>query len=381
MEKPDIPPHYFINQKALELRRIGKDVILLSVGDPDLKTDKEIIDEMYRAALEGHTHYGNIRGIEELRISISEYVNKELKLSTTMKNIILLPGSKTSIFLLSAALLDKDPTIVMVTPTWGVYLYMLDRFNFRYTHLKLTYENNWRPSKENLEYLKELDYDALVIINPSNPTGKVLPREDIKALTEISMDKDAYIFADEIYFNLIYDNIKFHSFLNEGYDKAVGIFSFSKAYAMTGFRIGWIVAEKNIINELARVMTLLFTNVPDFIQYAALKAIKMNDLVEKNREIYRRRTRMMEDGLRKIGFQFHRVEGGFYIFIKTPAGFRDGFHFAYELLDKAGVAVAPGTAFGDYPHFFRVVTVITEEKIKESLEKIGKFMEEYGARP
>ncbi len=377
MDKPEIPPHYYIQNKAKQMRKQGKDIILLSVGDPDLTTDKAIIDEMYRAALAGHTHYGNIRGIDSLREAISQHINTELNINTTMDNIILLPGSKTSIFLLSTALLNKNSRIVMVTPTWGVYLYMLNKFGYKYTIMKLVYENMWRPSSENLEWLKEINYDAIVIINPSNPTGKVLPKEDIEAITEISMDKGAYIFADEIYYNLIYDDIKFYSFLNTGYEKAVGIFSFSKAYAMTGFRVGWIIAERYIVDELAKVMTLLFTNVPDFIQYAALKAIGMQELVKRNREIYRRRTRLMERGLRELGFEFHRVEGAFYIFIKTPSEFRDGFHFAYELLEKTGVAVAPGTAFGDYPEFFRVVTSISEEKIEDSLNRIEKFLKSY----
>ncbi len=374
MNKPDIPPHYFIQRKAKKLIKEGRDIILLSVGDPDINTDKRIIDAMYKAALDGHTHYGNIRGIPELRESIADTLNNELNISITSENIILLPGSKTSIFLLTTALLNKDSKIIVMTPTWGVYLYLLDRFHYKYKKLKLKFENNWRPSQEDIEFLKKEDFDSIIIINPSNPTGKVLPKEDIEAVTDIAREKDAYIFADEIYYNLIYDDKPFYSFLNTGYEKAVGIYSFSKAYAMTGFRIGWIVANQEIINQLSKVMTLLFTNVPDFIQYAALKALSLKDIVEKNREIFKNRTRMMESGLMQLGFKFHRVEGAFYIFIKTPENYRDSFQFANDLLDKAGVAVAPGTAFGDYPNYFRVVTSVSEDKIDRAINRISSYL-------
>ncbi len=240
---------------------------------------------------------------------------------------------------------------------------------------KLVLEKEWKLSDEDIEKLKNVDMDAIVVINPSNPTGAILPKENIKAIADIAREKDAYIFADEIYFNLIFGDEKFYSFLNEGYEKAVGIYSFSKAYAMTGFRLGWMVASEEIITAVSKKMQLMFTNIPTFIQYAGLKAIEIREVIEENKRIYSRRTNMFSDGLEKLGFEFTRPKAGFYIFTRVPNGFEDGFDFAYQLLFEEGVAVAPGTAFGDYSDFIRFCSGVSEEVILEALEKMERFLD------
>lgn len=375
IKKPDIPPHYFIQNKANELQRGGKKILHLEIGEPDLNTEPEIIGEMCNKAREGYTHYGSVYGIEELREKTANYINKELHKDYTKENIIVIPGSKISIFLLSYTLLrNSKKNVLILAPTWGVYFYLLRDMGFNVTIYNLRLENNWQLTEQDLEKINSIDIDALITVNPSNPTGAILSKDNVKALAEIAMEKKAYIFADEIYFNLIFDNNPFYSFLQTEYDKAVGIYSFSKAYAMTGFRLGWLVASKEIITNIYKKMQLMFTNIPTFIQYAGVKALNMPEVIEKNRKIFETRTNLLADGLRKIGFRFSWPKAGFYIFSKAPVGYSDGFEFAYDLLYSEGVTVAPGTAFGDYSDFIRFSSGVNEDTIKEALNKIENFL-------
>ncbi len=374
-KKPDIPPHYFMQNKANELQREGRRIIHLEIGEPDLNTESEITDEMCKKAREGYTHYGSVYGIIELREEIANYINRELNRSYTRDNIIAIPGSKISIFLLSYTLLrNGKKNIIILAPTWGVYFYLLKDMGFNVTIYNLKLKDNWQLTDQDLEKINDAEIDALIAVNPSNPTGAILNRENIKALTEIAMDKNAYIFADEIYFNLVFSNNTFYSFLQTAYEKAVGIYSFSKAYAMTGFRLGWIVADKEIITNVYKKMQLILTNIPIFIQYAGVKALKMPEIIEKNRRILEKRTNLLAQGLKKLGFRFSWPKAGFYIFSKAPDGYSDGFEFAYDLLYNKGVAVAPGTAFGDYPEFIRFSSGVNEKTLSEALDKIESFL-------
>ena len=292
-----------------------------------------------------------------------------------MDNVITIPGSKISLFLLFYTFLRGDRNKVLIlTPTWGVYLYLIDDMGLDTIKYKLRFEDGWILRDEDIDNINEFDYDALVVVNPNNPTGSILPRENVRALTEISMDKDAYIFADEVYFDIIYGDNRFYSFLQEGYDKAIGIYSFSKIFAMTGFRLGWIVASNDIIESISRKMQLMFTNIPVFIQYAGIKAMSMPWVIRRNREIYERRTRRLTAGLRRIGIEFVEPKASIYVFPKVPDGYGDGFEFAYRLLDEKGVTVAPGSTFGDYPRFFRMCTAISEEAIDEGIELMEEFL-------
>ena len=372
-----IPPHYYISMKARELEKQGVKVTHLEVGEPYIETDREIIDEMCKRAYMGYTHYGSIYGIDELRYAIADYMNKCIGGGFTEDNVILIPGSKISIFLLSYTLLRDRRNILVLTPTWAVYIMLLKDMGYNVIEYKLKFENKWILDSNDIEYIKTLNIDAFLIVNPSNPTGVILPKDNIKAIVDIARERNAYIFADEIYFNLVFNGYKFHSFLSEDYDKVIGIYSFSKAYAMTGFRIGWMIARSEIIKTIASKMQLILSNIPEFTQYAALKALSREDIVERNRRIFMNRIMKLSKGLRSIGFQFIEPMAGLYIFTRAPKGFKDGFDFAIKLLNEEHIAVAPGTAFGDYPEYIRFSASVDEEQIDNVILKISKFIEKY----
>ena len=376
MTKELIPPHYRILNIAKDMERKGIRVIHMEIGDPDIQTDKRIIDAMYISALKGYTHYGDSIGTPEFREATSEYLNKRLGISLQPDNIIPVPGSKSAIYMALKTLSDKYAKVAVIEPTWGIYYSFIHDLNYKAISIKLSMDNMWQPTDEVLDKIKGADF--IVVINPSNPTGTVLSKESIDKIVDKARENNSIIIADEIYFDLIYSNRKFYSFHNTDYENVIGLYSFSKTFAMTGFRLGWIVSKnKEFIDKIAKGFQLLLTNVPEFIQHAGVKALQLEDIIKRNREIYRERIKLLSDGLKRLGFKFIEPEAGFYIFSKVPEGYKDSKEFAEKLLYKMHIAVAPGTAFGDYPNYIRFTAALKPKVINEALGRIERFLKQY----
>lgn len=375
MDKDLEPPHYKILNKAREMEREGKPVIHMEIGDPELSTDRRIIDAMYEAALKGYTHYGSAQGIPQIRIAISNYMSEKLNIEFTQDDICIVPGSKSAIYITLKTLGNKRERnrVVVLEPTWGIYYSFIRDLGYEALPIRLGMDNRWIPTKEDISKIEDSDF--IVVINPSNPTGVVFNKEAVEMIVEKAMDNDSIIIADEIYFDLIYTSREFYSFFHTQYEKLVGLYSFSKTYAMTGFRLGWVLSKnKEFIRKITKGYQLLLTNVPEFIQFAGVRALELREIIDRNREVYRKRTRILSEGLKELGFKFIEPEAGFYIFTKVPEGFKDSIEFADKLLSQSYVAVAPGTAFGDYPGFVRFTTALKEETLREALERIKDFL-------
>lgn len=368
------PPHYKISRLARELESKGLDIIHMEIGDPELETDRRIIDAMYRAALEGYTHYGYSQGINELRDAIAEYLNSKIGTDLDRDNICLTPGGKVAIYLI-LRLLNKR-RIGLLEPIWGLYHSFSGVIGLQVKNIRSEFENRWIPTDEELEKFR--DVDIISLVNPSNPTGTVLPKETIDKIVEIADESGGYIVADELYFDLIYGKKKFTSFLEYSYDNAVSIFSFSKNFAMTGFRVGYIAStNKDFINEFAQYMRMVIGGVPPFIQFAALEALKNIDIIERNRRFYQEQTMYLMNELKKMGFEMVEPEAGIYLFPKVPGGL-GGIEFVEKLLTIGGVAVSPGTGFGNYPDFVRFTTALKRERLEEAVKRIRYTLDNIG---
>jgi len=370
-----IPPHYRILNIARDMERRGIRIIHMEIGDPDIETDKRIIDAMYISALKGYTHYGDSRGSREFREATSEYLNKRLGTSFDSNNIIPVPGSKSAIYMILKTLSSNKAKVAVIEPTWGVYYSFIRDLNYNAISIKLSMDNRWQPTDDEIDKIGDADFIA--VINPSNPTGTILSKDSIDRIVDKAKDNGSIIIADEIYFDLIYSGKKFYSFHNSEYENVIGLYSFSKTFAMTGFRLGWIASRnEEFIEKIAEGYQLLLTNVPEFIQHAGVEALKHEDIIKKNKKVYNERIKLLSKGLSKLGFEFVEPEAGFYIFSKVPKGYKDSKEFAEKLLYKKHIAVAPGTAFGDYPEYIRFSATLRPRIIKEALERIEKFLNE-----
>jgi len=304
--------------------------IRLDVGQPDIPVRGEIIEETIRALREGETGYTSTSGMAELREAIAEAEG------VSPEEVLVGPGAK----ILIAAEIAMAERIAVVAPHWNAYVLMADQFGKTVEVIETGLENGWRPSPE------ELNADLLILNYPNNPTGRVLSRSELKEILELAEESGTKVLSDEIYAELSFVDF---TPVRELYDNVVTVKGFSKLYSMTGFRLGYAIADEKEVARIRRFIESTVTCVPPFVQRAGLKALKLREeLMNEVREEYRRRAKLASEILR--GLDFREPEGAFYLFLRVPG---DGLEFAERLLNR-GVSVFPGVAFGPYGDFIRV---------------------------
>lgn len=369
--------HYEIYNKALEIEKRGGEIYHLEFGDPDVSIDEDIIKEMYIKAREGYIHYSDPRGIEEFRRAISEYIYDRINVSVNKENIIVTTGSKVGLFLILSSLVKNGDEVVTIQPAWGTYRALTYKLGVRYMPINTRIEERWIPNNDMLSEMKKMNFKMLIILNPSNPTGTIIPKKIMDEIMNIAIEKNAYVLGDEIYFDTIYeDNFKFESILKYEYKKAIGLYSLSKSHAMTGFRLGWVIANIEIAEKLRRYVQLVYTNVPVFIQYAGIKAVKNRQFVERNKKIYKEKVKIMSETLRKLDFKYVYPDAAFYIFSELPPSLKDGDYFTLNLLEEKGVAIAPGSSFGEYQNYIRLSATPKTHVILEAMRRLEEYVEE-----
>jgi aspartate aminotransferase len=354
---------YEINEKALKLESEGKKIIRLNLGDPDLATPPEIVEAAYASMKAGKTKYSSSYGEIKLRQKIAEVHGVKAE------NVVITPGSKWGIFATMFLMLKNGGNVIIPTPYWTAYDLIAKSLGAKTKLLRTELDNDWKVDLDKLEKLIDNDTRMIVLNNPNNPTSKVMDAETLDGIVEIANKKKITILSDEVYATIAFTKTK--SILD--YDKECKhILSngFSKTFTMTGWRIGYLIANKPLIDNITKLNQITINNVPVFIQEAALKAMEMQkQLSTKIREVYEERAKMASKTLSKAGFQFSKPEAPFYVFPKLTG--LDSEKFTLELLDK-GVAVAPGTSFGDYREHFRISLTAPDADIKAALEKISE---------
>ncbi len=370
--------HYTIFSLAKDIEASGKRVIHLEVGDPHVDIDVNINDEMCKKAKEGFTHYSTPYGIKEFRRAASQYLNVTLSTNVDEENVVATPGSKSGLKLFLDIISKNVRSAVLIEPTWSAYKGLLDYHKIDFERIKTRFEDRWEPTEDDLNKLENLDFQLLILLNPSNPTGLKYSVKTVDKIMDIVERKNAIVISDEVYFQTIYNGVvKYPSILKYEYEETVSLHSLSKSHAMTGYRLGWIVTKKEWIEKIARLIQYSYTNIPVFIQYAGVKALQNLDIPKRLRETYKERTMYMAKWLKRIGYIFHEPEATFYIFAEAPKHIEDVNQFIYELLVKKGVAVAPGESFGGYTRFIRFSASYGKETIALGMERLEEFMREW----
>jgi aspartate aminotransferase len=357
---------YEINEKALKLESEGKKIIRLNLGDPDLQTPPEIVEAAYQAMKAGKTKYSSAYGEPKLRQKIAEMHGVK------PENVIITPGSKWGVFASMYLMLKGNSNVVVPTPYWTAYELIAKSIGAKVKLLKTELEDQWKVDLDKLEELIDKDTKMIILNNPNNPTSKVMDSETLDGIVEIANRKGITVFSDEIYGTIAFKKVK--SILEyDGNCKHVLSNGFSKTFTMTGWRVGYIVADRLLIDNIAKLNQITINNVPVFIQEAALKGLELRKpLASAIRKEYEERAKMACKLLSTDGLSFTAPEAPFYVFPKH-AGL-DSEKFTLALLDK-GVAVAPGTAFGDYREHFRISLTVPNEDIKTGLNIICEALE------
>jgi aspartate/methionine/tyrosine aminotransferase len=372
----EIPPFIVMDvlEKAQELERMGERVIHMEVGEPDFDTPECVNEACYRAICDGKTHYTHSLGLIELREAISEDYWKRYRVKVSPEQILVASGTSPAMLLLFSALLEPGDEIILSNPYYPCYPNIIRFVGGSPVFIEVMEEEGFQYLPEMIEDKLNPRAKGIIINSPSNPTGNVMSKERMLKIAQFS----PFIISDEIYHGLVYEG-KAHSIL-EFTDHAFVINGFSKLYAMTGWRLGYMIAPKEFIRPMQKIQQNLFISASSFAQWGALAGLKEAEQdVEKMRETYDRRRRFLIPRLRGLGFGI-TVEptGAFYILANAKRFYQDSYRLAFDILKEAKVGVAPGIDFGTNAEgYLRFSYANSMENIEEGMNRLERYLERY----
>jgi len=366
--------------KAKALERQGKNIVHLEIGEPDFDTPKHIKDAAVKALYAGYTHYVPAAGIQELREAIAEDVAKSRKIEVSPEEVVVAPGAKPIIFLAILACVNPGEEVLYPNPGFPIYESVINFVGAKPVPLPLEEEKDFGLDHE---YVKEriTKKTKMIIINsPENPTGGVLTREDLKLIADCVSDRDnVLVFSDEVYSRIIYEgeHESIASFPGMK-DETIILDGFSKTYAMTGWRLGYGVMRKDLAQKITQLMINSNSCTCAFAQMAGVEALKgPQDSVKEMVAEFKKRREIIVSGLNSIkGITCKKPCGAFYVFPNITGTGMKSQELSDYLLNKAGVAVLPGTAFGAYGEgYLRLSFANSVENIKKALNRISEAIE------
>lgn len=361
-----------------------KDAISLGVGEPDFDTPWHIRDEGIYSLEKGKTFYTSNAGLKELKIEISNYLKRRCNIEYDYeKEVLVTVGGSEAIDIAMRAMLDPGDEVLIPQPSYVSYVPCATLANGTPVIIELKAENEFRLTAEQLEAAITPKSKLLVLPFPNNPTGAVMERKDLEAIAEVVKKHDLFVLSDEIYSELTYldEHVSIAS-LSGMKERTILINGFSKAYAMTGWRLGYACGPEVIISQMTKIHQFAIMCAPTTSQYAAVEALKNgDDDVAMMREEYNQRRRYLVHRFKEMGLECFEPFGAFYIFPCIKEFGMTSDEFATELLKSQKVAVVPGTAFGDCGEgFLRISYAYSLDDLKEALGRIEIFIEELRAR-
>ena len=362
VQSSEAQTHLTIFLKAKELERNGKNIIHLEVGEPDFKPPESVKRSLLEIYDGGFGKYGPVEGIPEFRDSIATFANNHFDCQISSKNVMVVPGARFGVFLTFSTLLNYGDEVIIIEPAWPAYRQCAINAGVKIRSIKTRLEDRWEPSLEDIKSSINNNTRMIVLNYPNNPTGKILSKKLQDSIFEIAKNNNLFILSDEIYSN--YSNEKWKSMLSYNYEKSIITQSFSKSHSMTGYRIGYVISSHNIIEKMAKFQSLCLTNVSEPIQFLAMKSI--NEDVTQNVENTRERLGVLSELAQKMNLEFEVPDGAMYIFARMKSKVNTS-ELAETLLEH-GLAIAPGNAFGDYKHFFRISACVDKEKIIKGMD-------------
>lgn len=376
----DIPPYIFseINKKKAELKNKGVDVIDLGIGDPDLSTPQPIIDELIKEMGDQQNFkYSNYSGCIEFREAVASYYKKQYDVDLDPETEILtLIGSKEGIANLVPTVVNPGEYVLVPDPSYGVYRMAAHLADAQTYSMPITEENNFTPELEKLPDDIKKQASLMFLNYPSNPTAAMVDLEFFNKAVAFGKENSIPIAHDFAYNTVSFNEPAPSMMQAEGAkDIAVEFGSLSKSYNMTGWRIGYVVGNKEIIKGLSVIKSNTDTSQFLPVQKAAAFALNMDQsVVTENVEIYRERMNAFVEGLSKLGIDVTPPDGSFFVWFPVPKGYTSG-TFASEVLEKCGVVVTPGSAFGTSGEgYARVSLTHSVERLQEVIDRLKKVL-------
>ena len=361
-----------ILEKALEM----EDVIHLEIGEPDFDTPEEIKEAGIRAIKEEKIIYTHSMGMKELRVAVADYYNEKYGTSVKYDNVVITPGTSPALLLAVYVMLEHTgkKEILASNPGYACYPNFINIMSGKMVYFDLDIEDGFKIDVDKIREKLSENSAALMINSPNNPTGKVITPQEYREIAKLGIP----VISDEIYQGLVYEGKRYDTALNYMED-AIVLNGFSKLFAMTGWRLGYMIVPDKYIELTQKLGQNLFISANTISQYAAIEALK-NKNVEKKidemvEEYNERRTVAMEE-LEKYNLKIAACpEGAYYIIIDIREYSKDSLAFAYELLENARVAVTPGIDFGsNLEGYVRISYATSKELIREGIKRFGEYM-------
>lgn len=363
--------------RARELEQSGRSIVHMEVGEPDFETPAPIRDAGVRALQQGRTQYTPAAGLPELRGAISAFYRSQQALNIAPERILITPGASGALQLVMSVLVDAGASVLMSDPGYPCNRNFVHLVGGRPTLLQVDADTHFQISAERLRQHWPADCAAVLLASPSNPSGTIVSAGELSAIHALCMQRGAHLIVDEIYHGLVYAGDE-RSALSVSDDLFV-INSFSKYFGMTGWRLGWVVAPKSFSADLDKLAQNIFLSAPTPAQYAALAAFQPETLaiVRARKDEFQRRRDYLVPALRQLGFDVAVVpDGAFYIYAGCGRFSADSESLCHDLLEDVGVAVTPGTDFGQYRarEHVRFAYTTSMEQLEEGVRRLRDYL-------
>lgn len=373
-------PMFAILDKAQKLERNGLKILHFELGEPDFDTPSNIVDATCDALKSGNTHYTSSMGLYDFRLAIQETTQKSRGFTPKIEQILVTPGANSIIYFTIKCVVNPGEEVIVPDPGFPTYFSAIKACGAVPVTVPLREENSFRLDPKDLEK-RITDKTRLIIINsPSNPTGASMTANEIEEVAKIAKKYDLYLLSDEIYGRLIFnaDSIFLSpSYIDECKDRTVIINGFSKAFAMTGWRLGVAIGPEELIEKMGLLVSTIVSCVPPFIQVAGIEAINGDQSsIQAMKDEYEVRRRVLVDGLNSLpGVSCIMPSGAIYAFPNISNTGMTSEEFADFALEKAGVALLPGTNFGEYGEgFVRMCYVNSLDNIEKAIAALDKAL-------
>ncbi|WP_018126051.1 pyridoxal phosphate-dependent aminotransferase [Desulfovibrio oxyclinae] len=370
-----------VNTKAQELRAQGREIVSLAVGQPDFGTPAHVVEAAKAALDEGFTRYTPVPGIPELREAVADYYGRFYGITAVQENAIISNGGKQVLYNLLMALVNPGDEVLVPAPYWVSYPAMIELAEGRCVTVPTEAENDFLVSVEGLEAARTERTRVLVLNSPSNPTGCCYTQDQLDGIAQWALDNGVFIISDEVYDRLVYAPVEpatLARFWQKHPESCALVGALSKSFCMTGWRLGWALAAEELVKAMSKIQGQSTSNVSSFSQKAGVVALAGEwDIVEQMKEAFVRRRDIAHEIITSWGAPCPKPDGAFYLFPVLDAFYTedapDSAAMCNKILEEAGVALVPGSAFGD-DRCIRFSYAVDDDTLRDALTRVGKVL-------
>ena len=371
----DGQPMFALLEKVKKLEAEGKTIIHFEIGDPDFQTPKNIVDAGVNAIKNGFTHYVSSFGLTEFREKICNATEKSRGFKPELNQVLITPGANIAIFYAVSCITNPGEEIILPDPGFPTYYSTIKMCDVTPVRIPLLESNQFRMNPRDIEKSITEKTKMIIINSPQNPTGSVLTEEEIKMTYDIAKKHDLFLYSDEIYARMIYKDSVFNSpsVFDKCKENTIISNGFSKAFAMTGWRVGAVIGPSHIIEKMRLLLETTSSCVPPFIQKAGIEAIEGDQLLQKQMyKEYEARRDLIVNSINSIpGLSCVTPGGAFYVFMNIKETGMTSSEFCNYMLEDAGVAMLPGNDFGEFGEgFVRICYAVGQNKINDAMQRI-----------